>query len=126
MIMTKDEIVADYKQAKQPMKQIGILAELNGVKRDKIVEILREAGVELPGNYNKKPKEKVAELDTQAAPPIQVRDVPTIYESALRTIEKLYELACIEPTDASSFMNQVRGVLTLVAEMEEQMKGVKS
>lgn len=119
MTMTKDEIVADYKQAKQPMKQIGILAELNGVKRDEIVEILRKAGAELPGNYNKKkPEEK--QLDTQSTPQIQVRDVPTIYESALRTIEKLYELACIESADASSFMNQVRGVLTLVAEMEEQ------
>ena len=110
MIMTHDEIVADYKQAKQPMKQIGILAELNGVKRDEIVNILREAGVELPGNYNKKPKEKAVQI----APPIPEGN-PSIYESALLTIAKLIKTA----TEPEAFMDQVYGVLALVQEMEE-------
>lgn len=37
------EIVREYKAAKQPLKQIGILADLNGVDKSEIVRILREA-----------------------------------------------------------------------------------
>ena len=56
MNMTPAEIVADYRQSKTPMKQIGILADLNVCTRQEIVDILREAGEELPKNYQKKPK----------------------------------------------------------------------
>ena len=51
MTMTDGEIVASYRQAKLPLKQIGILADLNQCGKKEIVEILREAGCELPGNY---------------------------------------------------------------------------
>lgn len=106
MIMTHDEIVADYKQAKHPMKQIGILADLNGVKKDEIVAILRDAGAELPGNYNKKPKEK---------PIPHIPDCePSIYKSALLTIAKFIEVGA-EP---KAFMDMVRGVLALVEQLE--------
>lgn len=111
MIMTHDEIVADYKQAKQPMKQIGILADLNGVKKDEIVAILREAGAELPGNYNKKPKEKPA---VQIAAPIP-EGKPSIYESATLAIAKLAK----QTDEGDVFMDMVRGVLALVQEVEE-------
>ena len=55
MIMTKEEIVRDYNQAKAPQKQIGILADQNLCKKSEIVEILKEAGCKLPGNYYNKP-----------------------------------------------------------------------
>ena len=48
MTMTKDEIVRDYKAAKTPAKQITVLADLNACSKQEIVEILREAGCELP------------------------------------------------------------------------------
>lgn len=58
MIMTKEEIVRDYRLAKAPSKQIKILAELNQCDRKTIIQILTDAGCKLPGNCvpNKTPK----------------------------------------------------------------------
>ena len=68
MTMTNEEIVRDYKAAKAPQKQIGILADLNVCSKKEIVEILREAGCELPAYYTKKPKqEKPEDLGLQYA-----------------------------------------------------------
>ena len=61
MTMTNEEIVRDYKAAKAPQKQIGILADLNACSKKEIVEILREAGCELPAYYTKKPKQEKPE-----------------------------------------------------------------
>lgn len=58
MTMTNEEICRDYRQAKKPMAQIGILAQLNNCGRDKIVQILKDGGEELPGQYKPKPKGK--------------------------------------------------------------------
>lgn len=49
MVMSKDEIVVRYRQAKEPAKQIGILADLNCCTKEEIAEILREAGHKLKG-----------------------------------------------------------------------------
>ena len=54
MMMTDAEIVREYREAKTPLKQIGILADENQCSRGKIVEILREAGMELPAVYREK------------------------------------------------------------------------
>ena len=56
--MTNEEIIRDYKQAAAPMKQIKILAELNQKSTKEIVQILKEAGCDLPGQYDKKKVEK--------------------------------------------------------------------
>ena len=40
MQMSYGEIVRSYKEAKEPRKQIGILAELNAVGKDEIAKIL--------------------------------------------------------------------------------------
>ena len=61
MNMTKEEIVRDYKAAKTPAKQITVLADLNACSKQEIVEILREAGCELPAYYTKKPKQEKPE-----------------------------------------------------------------
>lgn len=50
MTMTNEEIIRDYKAAKTPSKQIGILAELNQCSRQRIKDILVAGGCELPGN----------------------------------------------------------------------------
>ena len=44
MQMSYGEIVRSYKEAKEPKKQIGVLAELNAVGRDEIAKILYDAG----------------------------------------------------------------------------------
>ena len=54
MTMTPEEICRDYKLAKKKQTQIGILADLNQCEKREIVRILAEAGMDLPGNYNKK------------------------------------------------------------------------
>ena len=44
MQMSYGEIVRSYKEAKEPKKQIGVLADLNAVGRDEIAKILYDAG----------------------------------------------------------------------------------
>lgn len=66
MIMSNEEIVREYRQAKAPMKQIGILADENQCRRGKIVEILQEAGIELPAVYRKKARTEERPAGTQA------------------------------------------------------------
>lgn len=60
-MMSNLEIASTYRQAKQPLKQIGILAELNGVSRKEIAEILRSEGCELPARYQEKDPSQAAE-----------------------------------------------------------------
>ena len=45
MWMSKGEIASDYRLAKDPVKQIKILAELNGVRREEIEDVLVEYGL---------------------------------------------------------------------------------
>lgn len=70
MTMTNEEIVRQYRTAKNPGKQIGILAELNDTAPSAIREILEAEGCELPQRGRPKTKEapqpKAAE--TERAP----------------------------------------------------------
>ena len=54
MIMTKEEILQEYREAKYPMKQIGILADENQCSRREIADLLLAAGAELAPQYMKK------------------------------------------------------------------------
>ena len=58
MIMTKDEILKDYRLAKNQTKQIGVLADLNCCTKREIVNLLLEAGEHVPGNFLNKGKKK--------------------------------------------------------------------
>ena len=58
MTMTNEEIVRDYRAAKTKMKQIGILADLNGCDSRTIVNILLEEGESVPGNFLPKRKKQ--------------------------------------------------------------------
>lgn len=46
--MSEGEIVASYRQAAKPAAQITVLADLNACSKERIEEILREAGELLP------------------------------------------------------------------------------
>jgi len=146
MNMTPAEIVADYRQSKTPMKQIGILADLNVCTRQEIVDILREAGEELPKNYQKKPK---TEPKTEPEPGIPMKEIvseqcresikamvddddtinaseaiPLIIRcAAVEVIRKLLGEAGGSSDDAVDFREQVRGVIELVAEVERRSEG---
>lgn len=63
MVMTNDEIVADYRAAKNRIKQIGILAEQNLCSKQKICEVLEECGEKIPGNFRTKPMAKAVAPD---------------------------------------------------------------
>ena len=56
MVMTNEEIIRDYRQAKSKFIQLGVLADLNQVDRKVIAQILADAGEELPGNYKGRPR----------------------------------------------------------------------
>ena len=70
MIMSNTDIVREYKAAKTPMKQIGILADQNLCKKKDIVEILLKEGCEVPKYYTKAKEKK--EDPAQAAADINV------------------------------------------------------
>lgn len=57
MEMTDLEIVSSYRQAKKKKEQITILSQLNACSKEKIIEILKNNGIqkqELPRNRKKK------------------------------------------------------------------------
>lgn len=53
MIMSNEEILREYRQARYPMKQIGILADENQCTKREIVDILMTAGAEVPGQFTR-------------------------------------------------------------------------
>lgn len=59
MNMTNEEIARDYRAAKSKMKQIPILADLNGCDNKTIVNILIEEGESVPGQFLPKRKKSV-------------------------------------------------------------------
>lgn len=83
MTMTPEEICRDYKLAKKKQTQIGILADLNQCEKREIVRILAEAGMELPGTYNKKkPAPKAA-----AANNVEKRDLVGDLQTELKWLK---------------------------------------
>lgn len=46
MQMTNDEIIRDFRQARNKKEHIGVLADLNACTVEEIIEILREGGID--------------------------------------------------------------------------------
>ena len=59
MTMTNEEIVRQYRTAKHPGKQIGILDELNATAPSAIRAILVAEGCELPQRGGRKGRRKI-------------------------------------------------------------------
>lgn len=68
MVMTKDEILRDYRAAKSKQNQIGVLADLNCCKSREIVNILLEAGEPVPRNFLTGEMRKKKDVPVAAAP----------------------------------------------------------
>ena len=67
--MAPAEIAAEYRQAKKPMLQIGILADLNGCTKKEIAAVLREQGCELPERYKTAQEKAKANTSSGAVAP---------------------------------------------------------
>ena len=64
--MTKQEIIQEYRAAKNKVKQIGILADLNQVDKQTIVTFLIDVGESVPGNFlPRRRKEKVHTVELE-------------------------------------------------------------
>lgn len=133
MVMTNEEILAEYRGAKSPQKQIAILADENLCTKKEIVEILREAGAELPGYYNRQPKKKAWPLpETATAEDIRkqmaaeaddtlndMKALPLIIRhAATEAIATLLYMSDENGGEAVDFKEQVRGILAVIHEVE--------
>lgn len=75
MQMTEGEILRSYREAKNPKEQINVLAELNAVPKDTIIDILKKQGVDgrvLPHPRRPKKAIEVAEVKLNAAEHLEV------------------------------------------------------
>lgn len=134
MQMTKSEIVADYQAAKDPKKQIGILADLNQTTKAEIVSILREAGEPVRGNYahatrkddlpGPPPAELIAAPEAEETVSLRESLPMLIRAAAVDTIARLLHSADRKEeqphTKAIGLQEQVRGVLALVDEIDRR------
>ena len=139
LLMSEQQIVNEYKEAKSPRNQIAILADQNMCDKKTIVNILEAAGCEVPGYYKKKTKDPEAAAEVfdeiaeetqklqqeQEAPKQETpKDVIALTEalpimiqaSALDAIEALLKEAD-ESNTGTGFRENVRGVLALVREV---------
>ena len=109
--MNKNEIINEYRQAKNKRAQIDILAELNAVPKERIEAILAEGGVELP----KRPGPKAA---GGAKPVARQAHAPSVI-NVLRN-----ELAKLEDAEAC-IPDQIRKLQEQLACIGEKREAVK-
>lgn len=134
MTMTNEEICREYRQAKTPLKQIRILADLNGCTKREIAEILREGGEVLPAQFVKGPPRPKAETERKAledagllfpAPTVGEILEPTGERVAWAAVDVIARLLKALDTggygeaEAFNFIEQVRGVLMLTHALTE-------
>ena len=120
MTMTDEEICRDYRAAAAPLKQIGILADLNQCSKERIKQILIKGGCELPGNMRPKPKkEKKDEPDLETimrkGPPLLFPTVPRPRSVTLVAFDLICELDNDGILDRS-----LPGIVALVKALREE------
>lgn len=119
MIMSAGDIVREYLQAKQPLKQIGILAEENLCDKKEIVAILRAAGCNLPQQYDqarhkvKKQPETASEPEANPAEEPARPQVRDHYTQACDAIFRMMEKA----NSHERLIWQIEGVLAMLREV---------
>ena len=127
MQMSYGEIVRSYKEAKEPKKQIGILADLNAVGKDEIAKILYNAG-EINkmtyGQYQRHGKKAVkteptetAEVCEQAAPAGEPCRVPEKAEN-VHVPEAVIEIVRDTLAELKSAYGNAKNVVMQYEEME--------
>lgn len=123
MTMTNEEICRDYRAAKAPQKQIGILAELNQCDKERIKCILIEGGEKLPGNMTpkKRPAIEVATEPTKAEPErmeVLAPEALRLRATAARCIRARILRSTLDDEDMMPFAEFCRGVVAMWEAME--------
>lgn len=88
MIMSNADIIREYKAAKTPMKQIGILADQNLCKKRDIVEILVKEGCEVPKFYTKAKEKNGDPAQTAADINVGTKEPEPLQETATEVDER--------------------------------------
>lgn len=109
--MTDAEIVAEYRQAKAPMKQIGILADQNLCSKRDIVAVLQSAGCDVPKNYQKLPK---VETPEEPARPAQLLNLDN---AALDAIKAMLPVEGCTSEEALNYVVKVHAILEFLEVM---------
>ena len=118
--MTDEEIVRDYQAAKSPLKQVGILAQLNNCSKERIKEILVAAGCELPAQMRpRQKKEKKDEPDLEA---VMRKGTPLLFPTVPRPRSVTlvaFDLIC-EMGDDGVLDRSLPGIVALVKALREE------
>ena len=101
--MNKNEIISEYRQAKNKRAQINILAELHAVPKERIEAILGEGGVELP----KRPGPKAA---GGAKPAARQAQAPSVINVLRNELAKLEEAEAYIPDKIRVLQEQLAGI----------------
>lgn len=121
MIMAAGDIVREYIQAKQPLKQIGILAEENLCDKKEIVAILRAAGCNLPQQYDQSWRKAKKQPETGAQPeaeanPAEEAPAPQVKDHYTQACDAIFRL--MEHADSHErLIYQIEGVLAMLREV---------
>lgn len=109
--MNKNEIISEYRQAKNKRAQIDILAELNAVPKERIEAILVEGGVDLP----KRPGPKAA---GGAKPEARQAQAPSVINVLSNELAKLEDAEACIPDQIRKLQEQ----LACIGEKREAVK----
>lgn len=93
MNMTNEEIVRDYRAAKSKLKQVGILADLNGCDNKTIVNILLEEGESVPGQFLQRGRKKAKRPELVELEAEERFD----FDQGLKAPKESFELTTEEP-----------------------------
>lgn len=85
MTMTNEEIVRDYRQAKDPAQAIQILADLNCAGRKDIVRILQSGGAQVPARFLGTVSDKIRPLYDQG---LSDREIALRLRCSCKTVGK--------------------------------------
>lgn len=121
MQMGYGEIVRSYKEAKEPKKQIGILADLNAVGKDEIAKILYDAG-EINkmtyGQYQRHGKKAVKTETNVAEEPAESEKQEAAPSTPLTVPEAVIEMVKDTLAELKSAYGNAKKVVTQYEEME--------
>lgn len=92
MKMDDGEIIREYKQAKNRMKEVGILADLNCVSKKEMAHWLRDHNQEVPKNFFIGEKKKEDCVPEEVVTKCEVIAVPEIGKCLL-TVGEAYSIA---------------------------------
>lgn len=131
MEMTDLEILSSYRQAKKKKEQITILSQLNACSKEKIIEILKNNGIqkqELPRNRKKKvdtvPVSKNQVKEVKKEENVTMKNDLTAHRLMHEVINNLSSLADgieKEISNKSNAVGKIRDAAKLLNEVDEMI-----